>query len=65
MNILLIIIALFVFSLALALRSMKDLNVPQEIHRMIRNKKYKGKIVFFKDKKVKHYSSSSSSRSSG
>ncbi|MCX6732357.1 MAG: hypothetical protein NTV98_02345 [Candidatus Roizmanbacteria bacterium] len=60
-----IIIALFVLSLILAIRSMKDLNVPQEIHRMINNKKYKGKIVFFKDKKVKHYSSSSSSRSSG
>ena len=64
MNILIIAI-LFVISLILALRSMKDINIPQEIQRMINNKKYKGRIVFFKDKKVKHYSSSSSSRSSG
>ena len=65
MNIL-IIIALFIISLILALRSMKDLDVPDETHRMINNKKYKGRIVFFKNKQTKHYSSSSaSSKSSG
>ncbi|MFH0773404.1 MAG: hypothetical protein V1922_03785 [bacterium] len=60
-----IIITLFFISLILALRSMKDFHVPEEIQRIINNKKYKGRIVFFKNKKVKHYSSSSSSKSSG
>jgi hypothetical protein len=61
-----IIVALFFISLILALHSMNDLHIPQEIQRAINNKKYKGRIVFFKNKKIKHYSSSSSSsRSSG
>lgn len=54
---------LLVFSFVLAVRSMKDLGVPDEINRMIGNKKYKGRIVFFRGKKTKHYSSSSSSSS--
>ena len=61
----LIIVSLFIISLILALRSMKDLHIPKEIQRIINNKKYKGRIVFFMGKKMKHYSSSSSSRSSG
>lgn len=56
-----IIAILFIVSLILAVRSMKDLHIPQEIQRIINDKKYKGKIVFFKGKKTKHYSSSSSS----
>ena len=61
-----IIALLFVISLIMAIRSMKDLHVPEEIQRRISHKKYRGRIVFFKNKKTKHYSSSSSSsRSSG
>ena len=61
-----IVVILFFVSFILALRSMKDLGVPKEIQRIISNKKYKGRIVFFKNKKTKHYSSSSSSsKSSG
>lgn len=60
-----IIIFIFLISLILAVRSMKDIHIPEEIQRLIHNKKYKGRIVFFKGKKTKHYSSSSSSKSSG
>ncbi|MFZ2026020.1 MAG: hypothetical protein WAV30_01910 [Microgenomates group bacterium] len=61
-----ILIALLVISLILALRSMGDIQVPEEIQKMVRQNKHKGRIVFFKGKTAKHYSSSSSSsRSSG
>lgn len=56
-----IIAILFAVSLILAVRSMKDIHIPKEIQQLISNKKYKGRIVFFKGKKTKHYSSSSSS----
>lgn len=59
----LILVLLLIVSLILAVRSMKDLHVPEEINRIIRNKKYRGRIVFFKNNKTKHYSSSSSSSS--
>ncbi|MEK7523017.1 MAG: hypothetical protein AAB788_02200 [Patescibacteria group bacterium] len=47
---------LFILVLAfiLALRSMKDFDVPTEISRIIQGKKVRGKIVFFKNKVV-HY----------
>jgi hypothetical protein len=41
-------------SIILAVRSMKDFNVPSEINNLILGKKVKGKIVFFKNKIV-HY----------
>lgn len=57
-----IFILLFVIAFILALRSMKDLNVPDEIKKMLRIRKLKGTIVFLKDK-ITHYSSPSSSSS--
>ncbi|NTU73367.1 hypothetical protein HGB07_04330 [Candidatus Roizmanbacteria bacterium] len=58
----LIFILLIIVAFALALHSMKDLNVPPEIAKLIRSKKVRGTIVFFKNK-VHHYSSSSTSSS--
>lgn len=55
-----IFIAIFFISLILAIRSMKDLDIPQEIRRMLQNRKIKGTILIMKDK-VTHYSSTSSS----
>lgn len=55
---------IFAVSLILALISMRDMGVPKEISRLITVRRHTGRIVFFKHK-VKHYSSSSSSRSSG
>lgn len=61
-----ILAALFVLSLIMALRSMGDIHVPEEIQKRVRQNKHRGRIVFFKGKTTKHYSSSSSSsRSSG
>lgn len=61
-----ILAALLVFSFILALRSMGDIQVPEEIQKLVRQNRHKGRIVFFKNKTTKHYSSSSSSsRSSG
>ncbi len=57
----LVFITLFLLSLALALRSMKDLDVPNEVHKMLAKKKVKGTFILMKGKKVKHYSSTSSS----
>jgi hypothetical protein len=48
----------------MALRSMKDFDMPPEIHQMLRSKKIKGTIVFFKNRVTHHsahYSSDSSS----
>lgn len=64
MNFTLIFAGIFLVSLILALISMRDMGVPKEISRLIGIRKHKGSIVFFKHQ-VKHYSSSSSSRSSG
>jgi len=47
-------VIILALSLILALRSMKDFNVPAEINRLIQGKKVKGKIIFFKNKIV-HY----------
>jgi hypothetical protein len=55
--------AIFVVSLILAISSMKDLNAPEEISKLISMRKIRGSIVFFKNK-VHHYTSSSSSSSS-
>lgn len=61
----LIIFGLILFiSFILAIRSMKDEGgIPKEISRLITARKHSGRIIFFKGKKTKHYSSSSSSRS--
>lgn len=55
-----IFIFIFVLSLLLAFFSMKDMDVPNEIKKLLPMRKLKGSIVFFKNK-VKHYSSSSES----
>jgi len=47
-------IIIFIVAFVLALRSMKDFNVPAEINRLVQGKKVRGKIVFFKNKVV-HY----------
>jgi len=49
-----IFIVIFVISLVLAFRSMKDFEIPKEIRKLINLKNKKGSIVFFKNK-VKHY----------
>lgn len=59
-----IIPILLVISFIMALRSMKDFHLPDEINKIISSRKMRGSIVFFKDKKVEHYSSKSSSSSS-
>ncbi len=60
----LIFIILLIASFILALRSMKDFHLPDEINQLLQANKIRGSIVFFKDKKVEHYSSKSSSSSS-
>lgn len=55
-----ILIALFIVSLILAVRSMNDLDIPDEIRRLLVTRKIKGTILFMKDK-ITHYSSTSSS----
>jgi len=47
-------LAILILSIILALRSMKDFNVPAEINRLVQGKKMRGKIIFFKNKVV-HY----------
>lgn len=55
-----IFLILFLVSFALALRSMKDFDVPQEIRGVLRNRKVRGTILFLKNKVVHHSSASSS-----
>jgi hypothetical protein len=47
-------IIILIISFILALHSMKDFNIPNEISRLIQSKKVRGKIIFFKNKVV-HY----------
>jgi hypothetical protein len=47
-------IIILILSFILALRSMKDFNIPAEINRLVQGKKVRGKIIFFKNKVV-HY----------
>lgn len=47
---------ILILSFFVALSSMKDFNVPDEINKLIKGKNIKGKIVFFKNKVV-HYRS--------
>lgn len=55
---------ILILSLVLAIRSMKDFDVPESIKKLIMGKRAKGTILFLK-KKIVHYSSGSSSLSSG
>ena len=57
-------VVLFIIAFIMAWRSMKDFHLPEEISKLINSRKIRGSIVFFKDKKVEHYSSKSSSSSS-
>jgi len=58
------ILIILVVSFILAFRSMKDMEIPHELKNLEKIKRFAGSIVFFKNK-VKHYSSSSSLKSSG
>lgn len=49
-----IFISILIISLILALRSMKDFSVPNELKRLVSNKKIKGSILFLKHKTI-HY----------
>ncbi|MFQ5452035.1 MAG: hypothetical protein ACE5DQ_00555 [Candidatus Paceibacterota bacterium] len=62
MNILVIILILFLASILLAARSMKDIVFERDVLQMLQKRKLKQVIVFFKDK-VTHYSSNSSESS--
>lgn len=55
---------IFLISLVLAIRSMGDFDVPDAIKKIILGKRARGTILFMK-KKIVHYSSGSSSLSSG
>lgn len=47
-------VVIFLVSILLALRSMRDFHLPEELQRMLNAKKVKGTIVFLKNKVV-HY----------
>lgn len=51
---------ILVISFIMALWSMRDFKMPDEIQKLLMRRKIKGTIVFLKDK-VKHYSSDSAS----
>ena len=58
------LLIIFVLSLIMAIYSMRDFDVPDSVKKLISRKNAKGTIVFLK-KKIIHYSSGSSSFSSG
>ena len=55
-----VVVVIFCLSLVITFFSMRDFDVPKEVRNRIKHKKLKGTIIFYKGKKVKHYSSSSS-----
>lgn len=57
-----IFLVIFIISVLITFRSMGDLDAPKEIKSLIKKRRTKGTILFFK-KKIKHYSSSLSSSS--
>lgn len=59
----LIFVAIFILSFILARRSMKDFGLSKEIKDAIVKQRKRGTIVFFKGKKIQHYSSRFSSSS--
>ncbi len=48
------IIIIFIISFLLAFYSMKDFQLPQEIKKILRERKIRGRIIFFKDKIEKY-----------
>jgi len=54
MNIFVILILILILSFILALRSMKDFELPKEVRRLLKINRIKGTIVFLKEK-IKHY----------
>lgn len=59
-----VLLLILVLAFILALKSMKDFDVPGEIKKMISARKMKGTIILTKKKAI-HYSSDSSVFSSG
>lgn len=55
MNLTLVIPVIVILSFVLALLSMRDFKLPEELKNILSQKKIKGAIVFFKEKIV-HYS---------
>lgn len=55
MYLLFVIAALLLVSFILALISMRDLKLPEEVKKILKKNKIKGAIIFFKEKIV-HYS---------
>ncbi|MBI4008891.1 hypothetical protein HY357_01545 [Candidatus Roizmanbacteria bacterium] len=49
-----VLFLILILSFILALRSMKDFEIPSEIQKLLKFKEIKGTILFFKDK-TKHY----------
>ncbi|NTU46392.1 hypothetical protein HGA88_02090 [Candidatus Roizmanbacteria bacterium] len=58
-----ILLFIFILSFVLAVRSMKDFELPKDIQSLLSAKKVRGTIVFLKGKEPRHYSSSSGSSS--
>ncbi|MFH1827351.1 MAG: hypothetical protein ABH812_02910 [bacterium] len=56
-------ITIAIISIFLAYFSMRDMEIPNEVKRIINKKRLNGTVLFLK-KKIMHYSSSSSSLSS-
>jgi len=52
---LLILLIILAISFVLAFISMRDFQLPKEIRKKLYPKTKKGTIVFFKNKKTKHY----------
>jgi hypothetical protein len=52
---LLTLVIILALSFVLALISMKDFQLPKEVRKKLCPKTKKGTIVFFKNKKTKHY----------
>ena len=52
-----IFLILLTISFILALRSMKDFEMPKEVKALLRFRNIRGTILFFKGKKIKHYRS--------
>lgn len=57
-----IFILILIISILITFKSMNDLEAPKEVRSLIKKRRTKGTILFFK-KKIKHYSSSLSSSS--
>ena len=54
MNIIIILGLILILSFILAVRSMRDFEIPKEVRRLLKINRVAGTIMFFRDK-VKHY----------